>query len=69
MYLPSLVLKARHLDVSASCNFYRLGVPEPAQGGILLGFWGLLQEINLLNFHVHECLPNLKGIIMIVHVN
>ena len=32
--LPSLVLKARHLGGSAFCNFYRLGVPEQALGGV-----------------------------------
>ena len=34
--MPSLVLKARHLSGSAICNFYRLGVPEQALGGIPL---------------------------------
>ena len=36
-FLPSLVLKARHLGGSAFCNFYRLGVSEQALGGIPLG--------------------------------
>ena len=34
-YVPSLVLKTRHLGGSAFC---RLGVPEQALGGIPLGF-------------------------------
>ena len=41
--LPSLVLKARHLGGSAFCNFYRLGVPEQALGGIPLSF-GIVVE-------------------------
>ena len=38
-----LVLKARHLGGSAFCNFYRLGVPEQASGGIAVGF-GIVVE-------------------------
>ena len=53
MYLPLLVLKARHLGGSA---FYtglsRLEVPEQALGGIPLGL-GLVVKINLLNIYVH----------------
>ena len=41
--LPTLVLKARHLGGFAFCNFYRLGVPEQALGGIPLGF-GIIVE-------------------------
>ena len=42
--LPFLVLpKARHLGDSAFCNFYRLGGPEQALGGIPLGF-GIVVE-------------------------
>ena len=47
MYHP-LVLKARHLSGSTSCNFHRLEVPEQALGGIPLGLDWLL-KINLLN--------------------
>ena len=39
----SLVLKARHLDGSAFCNFYSLEVSEQALGGISLGF-GIVVE-------------------------
>ena len=41
--LPPLVLKARHLSASVFCNFYRLGVPEQALGGIPLSF-GIVVE-------------------------
>ena len=41
--LPSLVLKARYPGGSAFCNFYRLGVPEQALGGIPLSF-GIVVE-------------------------
>ena len=37
MYILSLVLKARHLGGCAYCDFLRLGVPEQAVGGTLLG--------------------------------
>ena len=43
VYLPSLVLKARHLSGSAFRNFYRLKVSEQALGGIPLGF-GIVVE-------------------------
>ena len=41
--LPPLVLKARHLGGSASCNVDRLGVPKQALGGIPLDF-GIVME-------------------------
>ena len=36
--------------VALYCNFYRLGVPEQALGGIPLGFEIVVED--LLNFHV-----------------
>ena len=47
-YVPCLILKARHLGGSAFCNFYRLGVPEQALDGILLGSGIVVED----NFHV-----------------
>ena len=46
MYLPPLVLKARHLGGSAFCNVDRLGVPEQALSGIPLDF-GIVMEDEL----------------------
>ena len=39
-YVPSLVLKASHIDGSALCNFHRLKVTDKAlaQVGMLLDF-------------------------------
>ena len=48
-----LVLKARHPRGSVFCNFYRLVVTELALGGITLGSGIVVEDINLLNFHVH----------------
>ena len=68
-----LVLKARHLSGSAFCTgFSRLEVPEQALDGISLAF-GLVVEINLLNFHApsipctvywffNECGKNSAGV-------
>ena len=43
--LPSMFLNARHLCGSPFGNFYRLGVPEQALGGIPLDFGIAVQDI------------------------
>ena len=61
--LPTLVLKARHFGGSAFCNFYRLGVPEQALGGISLGF-GIVVEDKLFEL---SCIT-LKLHILSLHI-
>ena len=44
--------KARHLGGSAFCNFYRLGVPEQALGGIPLGFGIVVEDKPFVEYQV-----------------
>ena len=46
LYMPFLILKAKHLDSSAFCNFHRLEVSEQALGGIPLGFRIVVWKIS-----------------------
>ena len=43
-YTPSSQGYTPHLGGSAFCNFYRLGVPEQALGGIPLGFGIVIED-------------------------